>query len=66
MRLSRLRHVHELRRLALITRALRNLARWYCSATLSIRCPFIGSQIHSTLPRHTQAPSCSRALLRSL
>src|SRR5258705_1429664 len=56
----------DLRRFALITRASRSLARSPCLATPSIRFLFIGSQFRSTLPPHTQSPSCSCVSLRSL
>ena len=56
----------DLRRLALITRASRFMARSPCSAAPSIQFLFIGSQLRYTLPPHTRSPSCSCASLRSL
>jgi hypothetical protein len=54
------------RRLALITRTAQFMTRSSCSAGPSIWCSFIGSQLRSALPPHTQSPSCSCASLRSL
>jgi hypothetical protein len=56
----------DLRRLPLVTRASRLLARSPRLAPPSIRFLFIGPQLRSTLPPHTRSPSCSCASLRSL
>ena len=56
----------DLRHLALTTRASQNVACSPCSASPHIQFLSIGSRLRSTLPPHTQSPSCSCASLRLL